>query len=76
MVNRQGHRQRYEELEGAAQVLTVAGILVRVAGLEDIIASKEYAGRPKTVKRSPSSTDSETARQMTVPRPSSRSWLR
>jgi hypothetical protein len=47
MVNREGHRQRYEELEGAAEALTVAGIQVRVAGLDDIIGSKEYAGRPK-----------------------------
>jgi hypothetical protein len=47
MVNRQGHHQRYEDLEGAAEELTVAGIQVRVAGLEDIIASKEHAGRPK-----------------------------
>ena len=47
MVNRQGHRQRYEDLEGAAEELTVAGVQVRVAGLEDIIASKEHAGRPK-----------------------------
>ncbi len=47
MVNRQGHRQRYEDLEGAAEVLTVAGVQVRVAGLEDIIDSKEHAGRPK-----------------------------
>jgi hypothetical protein len=47
MVNRQGHRQRYEDLEGAAEELTVAGVQVRVAGLDDIIASKEHAGRPK-----------------------------
>jgi predicted nucleotidyltransferase len=47
MVNRQGHRQRYEDLEGAAEEFTVAGVQVRVAGLEDIIASKERAGRPK-----------------------------
>ncbi len=47
MVNRQGQRQRYEDLEGAAEELTVAGIMVRVAGLDDIIASKEHAGRPK-----------------------------
>jgi len=47
MVNRQGHRQQYEDLEGAAEELTVAGVQVHVAGLEDIIASKEHAGRPK-----------------------------
>ena len=35
--------------EGAfgSPTLTVAGIQVRVAGLDDIIASKEHAGRPK-----------------------------
>ena len=47
MVDRQGHRQRYEDLEAAAERLTVRGIQVRVAGLKDIIASKEHAGRPK-----------------------------
>ena len=47
MVDRLGHRQRYEDLEGAAEELTVAGVRVHVAGLEDIIASKEHAGRPK-----------------------------
>ena len=47
MVNRQGHRQPYEDLEGTAEELTVAGIQVRVAGLADIIASKEHARRPK-----------------------------
>ncbi len=53
MVNRQGHRQSYEDLEEAAQVLTVGGVLVRVAALEDIIASKEHAGRPKDVAALP-----------------------
>jgi hypothetical protein len=47
MVNRQGHQQQYEDLEGAAEELTVAGVQVHVAGLEDIIASKEHAGAPQ-----------------------------
>ena len=58
MVDRQGHRQRYEDLEGAAEELTVAGIEVRVAGLDDIIASKENGVRPNDMKRSPSFTAS------------------
>lgn len=71
MVDRQGHRLRCEDLEGAAVELMVGGIQVRVADLEDIIASKEHAGRPRITRRSPSSTVSVTARQAATPRASS-----
>jgi hypothetical protein len=53
MVNRQGHPQRYEELEGAAEVLTVAGMTMVVGDLthsrkmsgDDLTPSKESIGR-------------------------------
>jgi hypothetical protein len=53
LVSRQGNRLPYEELEGAVEGLTVAGIRVRVAGLDDIIASTEYAGCPKNTMPTP-----------------------
>ena len=72
MVNRQGHRQRYEDLEGAAEELTVAGVQVRVAGLGDIIPRRSTPGAPRTMKRSPSSTGSVTPRRGTRLRAGSR----
>lgn len=45
--DRQGRHRRYEELAESAQRLEYAGIGVRVAGIGDIVASKEWADRPK-----------------------------
>ncbi len=42
-----GRRLRYEELIGRAETQDVGGIAVRVAALDDLIASKEWADRPK-----------------------------
>lgn len=44
---RDGRRLRYDELIGRAAVQEVHGITVHVAALEDVIASKEWANRPK-----------------------------
>ena len=40
-------RRGYEDLVPSAHVLDYSGVSVRVAGLDDIIASKEWANRPK-----------------------------
>lgn len=45
--DRDGRHMRYEELVGRASVLNLDGIVVRVAALADVIASKEWANRPK-----------------------------
>jgi hypothetical protein len=45
--DRQGRLRRYEELADSAQRLDYAGISIRVAGIADIVASKEWADRPK-----------------------------
>ncbi len=42
-----GRRRSYDELVGRARSLGVDGIPVRAAALEDLIASKEWANRPK-----------------------------
>ena len=42
-----GRRLRYDELVGRAAIQEVHGIAVQVAALEDVIASKEWADRPK-----------------------------
>lgn len=44
---RDGHRLRYDELVGRAALQNVQGVAVHVAALEDVIASKEWADRPK-----------------------------
>ena len=40
-------RRKYEDLAARSQVLDYSGVSVRVAGLDDIIVSKEWANRPK-----------------------------
>lgn len=42
-----GARQQYENLAARAHTLDYCGVAVQVAGLGDIIASKEWANRPK-----------------------------
>jgi len=44
---RDGERRLYDDLAANSRALDYAGIAVRVAGLSDIIASKEWANRPK-----------------------------
>lgn len=40
-------RARFEELVARSERVEVGGVVVMVAGLDDIIASKERADRPK-----------------------------
>ena len=47
MPDRNGCLRHYEDLAGDARVLDYAGVRVRVASLNDIIASKEFANRLK-----------------------------
>lgn len=42
-----GRRLRYQDLTGRAVVVDAAGVRITVAGIEDVIASKEWADRPK-----------------------------
>jgi hypothetical protein len=44
---RDGHRLAYEDLAGRAVVVHGTGFAIRAAALGDIIASKEWANRPK-----------------------------
>ncbi len=45
--DRLGRHMSYRELVERATELNLDGIVVRVAALDDVIASKEWAGRPK-----------------------------
>lgn len=45
--DRDGRHMRYAELIERASELHLDGIVVRVAALDDVIASKEWANRPK-----------------------------
>lgn len=47
LPGRDGRRLRYGDLIDRAELQAVAGVVVRVAALEDVIASKEWADRPK-----------------------------
>lgn len=42
-----GGRRSYDDLEGRHVVAEIGGIAVRIAALDDIVASKEHAGRDK-----------------------------
>lgn len=48
-----GGRHSYAELASRAVLVTVGEVTIRVASLDDIIASKRYAGRPKDVDALP-----------------------
>ncbi|HUP68586.1 MAG TPA: hypothetical protein VM142_02105 [Acidimicrobiales bacterium] len=48
-----GRRMPYGELVTRAGDLDLSGIVVHVAALEDVIASKEWAGRPKDIEALP-----------------------
>jgi len=45
--DRDGRHMRYPDLIDRASELRLDGIVVRVAALDDVIASKEWANRPK-----------------------------
>ena len=45
--DRDGRHLSYQDLVERASELNLDGIVVRVAALDDVIASKEWADRPK-----------------------------
>lgn len=47
LPDRDGRHMQYEELLERASELDLDGIILRVAALDDVIASKEWANRPK-----------------------------
>lgn len=51
--DRRGQRLRYETLALRAVTIDLGGLLVRVVALDDVIASKEWADRPKDHKALP-----------------------
>ncbi len=44
---RDGHRLHHEDLVGGSELIEAPGFMIRAAGLSEIIASKEWADRPK-----------------------------
>lgn len=50
---RDGRRRLYDDLATDSRQLDYGGIAVRVAGLNDIIATKEWAHRPKDLEALP-----------------------
>lgn len=47
LPGRDGRRLSYEELAGRAVAVEATGVVITVAGIDDVIASKEWANRPK-----------------------------
>lgn len=52
-----GGRHSYEDLVGRASDIAVGGVIVRIASLGDIVASKQYAARPKDLEALPELLD-------------------
>ena len=48
-----GGRHPYEDLVSRATDIAVGGVIVRIASLGDIVASKQYAARPKDLEALP-----------------------
>jgi len=48
-----GGRHPYEDLNSRASDIAVGGVTVRIASLGDIVASKQYAARPKDLEALP-----------------------
>jgi hypothetical protein len=51
--DREGRRRSYEDLLVGANTVNRAGLVLRVAGLAEIIASKQWANRPKDLDALP-----------------------
>jgi hypothetical protein len=48
LPDRNGRRVGYDELAGTArEIRTESGVIIKVAALDDVIASKQWADRPK-----------------------------
>jgi hypothetical protein len=47
LPDRTGRHRRYEELAPRSVTMDAGGLSIRVAALDDVIASKEWADRPK-----------------------------
>ncbi len=62
--------RRYQDLAGDARVLDYAGVRVRVASLNAIVASKEHANRPKDQEALPELHQLQQQMRGTHPSPS------
>ena len=51
--DRSGARLRYDEIKGRSVRRRIGNVQVRVARLDDIIASREWANRPKDLRALP-----------------------
>ncbi|MGH9063752.1 MAG: hypothetical protein ACRDZQ_04075 [Acidimicrobiales bacterium] len=72
MPARDGQRRRYEDLVINAVELMIGSITVHAAALDDVIASKEWAGRPKDREALPELYDLRARRAAHDPTPPDR----
>jgi hypothetical protein len=63
---RDGHRLHHEDLAPGSELIEAPGFIIRAAGLSEIIASKEWADRPKDQRPSPSCARSATPGRPTI----------
>lgn len=61
-----GKHQRYEELLPRAETAIIGSVTIRLASLDDVIASKEWADRPKDREALPELYDLRAQRSNTV----------